>query len=301
MKRSKRFIAMLISFLMLTLLFPVTAMADMGPKPSVTIEWRGGYGTEFYVTLLAGTKGNNGPWRTAGPEDMKTFADDVVFQKPASFADPDGYHFWCGAESSYTYGKGGGGEDYLWGYYPPDRFKILLYFPETDQYAVSEIYDRYAFDAYYQVDLSELELTKGGPVLSIEAERNYDYAGEFLAFWVRFSLTFLVELIVAFFFGYRKGHQLRIIFRTNLVTQVLLNVLLGLTSYYSGILAVYIYYVPLELGVFAGEAFFYRQRFRKPEEKTGEPMGHPVLYAAAANLISFGVGVKLSGILERFF
>lgn len=48
--------------------------------------------------------------------------------------------------------------EFKWTYYPPQRFKILVYFPETDSFAVSGIYERYAFDSYYKVDAGDIEL-----------------------------------------------------------------------------------------------------------------------------------------------
>ena len=48
-----------------------------------------------------------------------------------------------------------GTEEHAWTYYSPKSFKILLYFPEQGVFVTSGIYERYAFDSYYTVDMSE--------------------------------------------------------------------------------------------------------------------------------------------------
>ena len=66
------------------------------------------------------------------------------------YEDADGFYFlqewWDCTESNAL----------RWTYRPPSVYKILLYFPESDSFMVSPIYEQYAFDSYYTVDLSDL-------------------------------------------------------------------------------------------------------------------------------------------------
>ena len=107
-----------------------------------------------------------------------------------------------------------------WTYYPPSPFKILLYFPETDFFYVSPIYERYAFDSYYTVDLSDY--TEDG----ISAEESYDYTWEGISLGARILLTILLELLIALPFGYREKKVLGFLAIVNIITQILLNVAL---------------------------------------------------------------------------
>jgi hypothetical protein len=62
------------------------------------------------------------------------------------------------------------------GYYPPEDFKILLYFPADDRFAVSEeACERYAFDSYYQVNLSGVDPVSAENGFTFPAVRNYDF------------------------------------------------------------------------------------------------------------------------------
>ncbi|MBR3754287.1 MAG: hypothetical protein IKK49_04180 [Clostridia bacterium] len=138
--------------LILSLVFSFTAFADTGPKPSVVIELVGLDGRECYGTLLSEDEsyGPNRAWKEG--EEMYAYHEDDpgIWRKFVDYKDSDGYYFlqqfWNCTEN----------EGFKWGYYPPDPFKLLLYFPETDTFAVTPIYESYAFDSYYTVDVSKV-------------------------------------------------------------------------------------------------------------------------------------------------
>ena len=135
------FLALLLPMLM------TPVFADTGPKPSVVVDISGVEG-QYYATLLA-AETTTGPWSVSDglydPEGERT----AIWQKFHDYSDPDGYHFLgCFAEV----------EDgaFCWGYYPPERFKLLLYFPETDSFlACDEIMEQYAFDSYFEAELQD--------------------------------------------------------------------------------------------------------------------------------------------------
>ena len=142
----RKIFALLLCFV-LVMAMPITAHADMGPKPSVRIEFTGIEGETYYGTLLSKSKSTgpasawdgNPEYAYRHPED----ADYDIWLKFVEYEDTDGYYFlqwfWECSENNQL----------NWTYYPPTSFKILLYFPETDTFYVSPIYERYAFDSYF--------------------------------------------------------------------------------------------------------------------------------------------------------
>lgn len=138
--------------LILSIVFSFTAFADTGPKPSVVIDLVGLDGRECYGTLLSDDEsyGPNRAWREG--EEMYAYHEDdpEIWQKFVDYKDENGYYFlqqfWNCTETN----------GFKWGYYPPDPFKLLLYFPETDTFAVTPVYEQYAFDSYYTVDVSKI-------------------------------------------------------------------------------------------------------------------------------------------------
>ena len=284
----KRLISLLACFA-LALAVPFAAFADIGPKPEVTVQTTGLSG-DCWVTLLA-EETVIGPWHETEKGTVAAVEPEEapVLDAFDAFEDPDGYHFlqWFDRVQDAS--------PATWSYMAPKHFKILFWFPESGSYAVTEKLDRYAYSAVYRVDFSCFDPAAGG-VQTVAAQRNYDYAGEALGLAARFVLTLAVELLIALPFGYLKRQYLRVLLIANLATQLALNLALNLTAYYSGSLAMWVFYPLYELAVFAVEAVVFRLAF-KPEAGKG----HPVLYAFVANAASYAFGLWLGNVVPALF
>ena len=182
----------------------------------------------------------------------------------------------------------------IWGYYPPSPFKILLYFPEREAFYVSPIFERYAFDSYYTMDLSTLEVTP------LQAETNYDYTGELISLLVRIVLTIAIEMGIASWGGYREKKLRKLLIIVNTTTQILLNVLLNITAYYQGALVFAIVYILLELLVMIVEAIVYAILIPRYSNQY-RSRGAAVCYAIVANLLSFIAGALLAYVIPGLF
>ncbi len=274
------------------LAFPVKALADAGPKPSVHVGFTGiAEGEVFYGTLLS-QYDSTGPYSAwDGTEEYALYAPGdggyEIWKKFVDYQDPDGYYFlqewWrCSGEDGIS-----------WTYYPPYSFKILLYFPEEDLFCVSPVYERYAFDSYYTVDLSDY---RSG---SLTAEKSYDYTWELISLAARIVLTICVELAAARLFGYRSRKALLFLVRVNVITQVGLNVALNVANYASGYFLFIFLYVLLELAVTVAEMLLYIRYLPRYAENTKK--GRAAAYAWAANILSFVVGMWLAAVIPGIF
>lgn len=288
----KKVFALLFACAVLLMAQPLTARADIGPKPSVRITFTGISGETYYGTLLSERK-STGPasvWdgRTV-PYNLDQNGGEDIWRKFVGYEDGDGYYFlqewWdCSGDNQLN-----------WTYYPPSPFKILLYFPESDSFCVSPVYERYAFDSYFTVDLSDYR-QKGIAAEKIAAEKSYDYGWELISFAARVLLTILLELAVALLFGYRGKKEVSFLAIVNLCTQLGLNLALNLVNYNSGPLAFTLIYIPLELAVFAVEAVLYAKRL--PAYRTGvHTKGKAVAYAFVANAFSYAAGLWLAHVI----
>jgi hypothetical protein len=186
-------------------------------------------------------------------------------------------------------------QQFNWTYYPPQKFKILLYFPETGRFvSSSEYYERYAFDSYFTADVSDLNLfveTQGEA--KIITEKSYDYTNELLSLFVRILLTIAIELGIAILFGFRAKNQLRFIVLVNVVTQIVLNLALNIINYRSGQMAFVFFYVLLEIVVFVIEAALYTLHLKKHNVEI-IPVWKPCIYALVSNASSFALGLGLA-------
>lgn len=292
--------------LLLIMLLPVTASADSGPNPSVRVNFENMDDVLCYATLLGAPELEASPhsvWDGAEEGNYQGAAYTTGYVTPydiwkafAEYEDTDGYCFWQqGWSVSET-------EGINWVHYPPQKFKILLYFPDTDTFAVSGIYEPYAFDTYYTVDLAGIDPAapeNGEAVLTVR--RSYDYGGEILGFFARLLVTFAIEIAIAVrAFGFREKKQLRVLLVVNGITQVLLNVLLNVTGYINGPVFFVVNYVLFETLVFVIEAVIYCIWLRKV---SGVPRKKRVYvaYAWLSNTVSFFAGAILAWLLPALF
>lgn len=287
----RKLFALLLCFV-LVMAMPITASADMGPKPSVRIEFTGIEGETYYGTLLSkhDSTGPASAWNGA-PEYAHYKPGDKGYEiwlKFVEYEDSDGYYFlqewWDCSETNQL----------NWTYYPPTPFKILLYFPETDTFYVSEIYERYAFDSYFTVDLSAYDTN---PIM---ASKSYDYTWEIISLVARIVLTIALELSIALIFSYREKKVLVLLAIINILTQVTLNVALNIINYNSGALTFTFSYVLFEILVFAIEAIAYAALLKKFSSKA-QKKGRAVGYAFVANAASFAFGLWLAHVIPGIF
>ena len=288
----KRKMFALLMCLVIVMAMPITARADIGPKPSVRIEFTGIEGETYYGTLLSKHESTgpasawNGNPEYAHYEPGEEGYD--IWLKFVEYQDSDGYYFlqewWDCSDTNQL----------NWTYYPPSPFKILLYFPETDTFYVSQVYERYAFDSYFTVDLSAYDTD---PIM---ASKSYDYTWEIISLVARIILTILLELGIALLFGYREKKIFTFLAVVNIITQVTLNVALNIVNYNSGSMTFTFSYVLYEILVFAIEAAAYAvllKKFSTKEQKKGKAVG----YAFIANAASFAFGLWLAHLIPGIF
>lgn len=295
--KKRLFVCLLLVALLLPLLAG-TVSADCGPKPSVKIAFKGLEDETYYVTLLSKAP-STGPWSWEPDitydslNQENWFTDKSAWEAFHSYADADGYYF-------LEYFENCSDSDlFQWNYYPPETFKILLFFPEYDRLAVSpKAYSRYAFDSYYTVNAGNLALQDVAETENMTVSKSYDYDWEIFSLVCRIVLTIAIELLLALAFGFRQRKAIRVIYITNIVTQIILNVALNIINCYQGPWAYLFHYVWMEFAVFAAEAIVYRKALPHSGE---ERQLHPILYAFTANLVSFGLGLLLSFMIPGIF
>ena len=288
----------------LLLLLPLTAMpvsADVGPKPSVVVALEGLEGRTCWGTRLSQQEGTGPYGRFYEEEAAEDPEEDRALRAllPLERMDSEGFHL-------LNFVKDCSDGEFSWTYYPPHTYKIALWFPEEDALAVSGVYHRYAFDSYYRLDLSGVELMPGG-IVELEAarlQRDYPYGASLLALAGRVALTLGAELLLALAFGLRTRQALKWVAVVNLATQLGLNLALELFTYCNGalegmmaILALPVY-LAAEAVVTLVELRIYRRKLLGERGASGRRI---TAYTWTANLCSLLAGVLLSFRLPALF
>ncbi len=299
--RYLQILLMLLCAALLIAALPLSASADTGPKASVRIEFENMGDELCYGTLLSKnpSTGPNSVW-DGDEEHIYNYGLDIdIWRAFAEYKDADGfYYLQTGTKVSAT-------KEIAWTYYPPDEFKILLYYPETDCFVVSGIYKRYAFDTYYTVDMAGVDIgsveydSEKSSDERIQAYRTYNFAVELGSLAARVIITAAIELLIALFFGFRSGKQILLLLGVNVATQIILNLLLNLAAHTSET-PITVLYVIAELAVFVIEASMYCRYMNSLSEKKYANLKYAV-YALCANAASFGAGFMLYELVPQIF
>ena len=320
----KKHLRSLPALLIAVLLLCCVAFADTGPKPSAAFTFTGMPDEDYYVTMLAEVD-HYGPHRIYQEGDdlpyvLEAGRDDPAYpawQKFVDYKDPDGYYF-----LDDLFEQCHGDDEASWHYYPPERFKLLLYFPESDIFLCSTVTERYAFDSVYRLDLggkspaeiAALTLTdpNGDPLPSgrddetaigeVTLDKSDGTHQQIIGFFGRLGITLVIELALAWGWKYRKGSQLLFIGIVNLITQCLLNVALlcwGAQESSRGFII--FWYVLLELAVTGIEAAAYAYLLPGTDHREKSVRRHAAMYAIAANVLSFLGGLALSEVFPFLF
>ena len=310
-KKFPQFVTMLMCIVMVMMIFPITASADTGPKPSVRITFENLGDDLCYGTLLS-SKPSTGPssaWdgneedarHNENPNEQysyQPFGYDI-WKAFVDYDEKDDFYF---LQEAWQINET---KELAWTYYPPNEFKILLYFPETGEYAVSGVYERYAFDSYFTVNMDGAKLSVDyNEELSsddrLNAYKSYNYSVEIGSLVARILITIIIEMAIALLFGYREKKQLLLLAGVNSGTQIILNVLLNIVNYNSGEMAFVVFYVFFELIVFAIEAVLFYHLLNKISIKQ-KPKWLAVVYSLVANAVSFGAGMMIAEWLPGIF
>lgn len=273
---------------------PLKASADMGPKPSVNVSFEG-VTEECYVTLLSRAS-ISGPWHVfSGEEEDLAIANEQyanktppeIFKKFINFKDANDYYFLqrvVKLSNQQTSNK------FVWSYYPPSVFKVLIYFPSVDSFYCSEILESYAFNSYFSLNLGDFSITKSEQTqLLPTAKKSYDYFGEVIMMILRILATIAIELLIALLFTIRKKNLFIKIAIVNVITQVFLNVILNLLNYLDGAFVCLFAYIILEMIIAVVEGIAFSIIFVKSKE-IKMPILKAIFYSLSANALSFLAG-----------
>jgi len=277
----------IVCVIIVSIFLPINAQADAGPKPSVVIDFKGLDGELYFATLLSSTKSTgpfsafdeNNPYSSHYKDGQDEFQ---IYQRFVNYEDNDGFYFLQFFEDCSETNR------FSWTYYPPQEFKVLLYFPESDAFIASEIYERYAFDSYFSAEIAEqsdsLALQK-----EITLSKTYNYTKEIVSLVIRIILTIAIELGIAWLFGLRGKRVFKFISVTNIITQIALNLALNIINFYMGMFAFVFFYILLEIAVIVAESLLYAICLKNDASKP-----KLILYAVSANVVSFASGMFMA-------
>lgn len=251
----------------------IPVQADMGPKPKTIINITGIEGE--YVAAFASKE-------AYGPNfDYQFWCDNykdseynyLKYNPIMEYSDEDGFkwitkYYKCEGESEIGFY-----------YYRPKEFKLVIY-KDDKLYKVTDIINCYAFTSKYEINFNANNQT-------IKIKNTYPYFKEILLFILRLSITLAIEIGLFFLFRLYTKRNILVVGITNIITQVLLNIILNLELYFNGSLSTILLYIILEVFILIIEPIIYIIFTRNKNKFL------VLLYGILANILSFVIGVIL--------
>ncbi len=286
---------LLLFFILLTIsvLGMETVSADMGPKPTSTIEIVG-MNQPYHMDLLIPMNG-----RFAVLSQAKIASQTANYYYDSSnyptvlngFEDDDKYiSYTLYTDMPRTISQSDDNpNEFVAGYFaPPEIFKIVLV-TNDNAIIISRLIEKTFFDAEFTFDVSD------GSVSQIQAEHTYQGVGTatenipimnmITEFVLTVFFTLAIEIGILWLFKYREKSSYKLVIIVNVITQSLLYGIIVAVSFFSDP-----FFTPIiillfgELIVFIAEIEIYGAWLRERSR------GIAVIYAITANLTSFIFG-----------
>ena len=293
MKKSLRFCVLLA---LATTLLTVSAFADTGPKPQLTVKVTNPPEELYYLDLLA-----EGDWEHAGDADYSgldwSYSEEEIAALDSGLLDalraavPDGWHACTaqGTNGAPMWGDligsdAGGVRLHSFRYHGvPDTYRIILVTKSGESW-VSGVLHRATLQSSATVDWAARIANAPSPAMA--------YALQFLCTLLP---TLLIEGLLLFAFGYRSKRSWLVFLLVNLVTQGGFAVYLAVTVLNHGVSGwSLIFYIPIEVIITLVELLLYRRLL------TEKNKARAAVYAIAANLCSAVFGLWLIDPLWHF-
>lgn len=261
---------------LLAVLLPVSARADMGPKPSMTIHVENPPNETYYLDLLVPDEPSyemfdNQDWNDLSEAQLDS---EIIANLRTAARDAGGEGTWhlamLGGTLMPMYGEIQSADNtFQYDYHGvPDEFRIVL--ATKDGARLSPVQKRCRLWQEFTYDYA------ANTVLTNNSWR--DYAKQFLSSLLP---TLLIEGLLLIPFGFWDERNRKVFLVVNIATQLLLTVVTAWCMAQGMTLYRYFIFGPLELVIWVIEAVIYRKML-----KSERPSAHPVCYALCANALS---------------
>ena len=230
------------------------------------------YGTLLSEKTVSGSWDSKLSYDYPVPEEILSFFE--------SYEDPDRY--------SYLNYLQDVSEGLLyWPFYPPEKFKVLLYWPDTQTYAVSEKpIERYALNSTYKADISDG---------TVHLVRNYNYGRLVAITLIRIAVLVTVSFLVTLLYTQSDKKAIRSFFLSTVPFQTILNLLISVYSFRNGFSVVEYYlflWIPYIL-FFLLQGYIYRRKTNLYRS--------PFLCSFFGNLSAYAVGLLMADVIPALF
>lgn len=257
-----------INLLVFLILFTnIDVNADMGPTPQTIIEIvgiEGDYVAAFASRKVQGPNFDYEMWK----EELNYY---IEYNSIMEYEDEEGFkwitsYYICNGDTKIRFN-----------YYRPEEFKIVIY-KDNRLYKVSDIINCYAFTSKFEINFNN----------TITIKNTYPYFKEIVFLLIRIVLTLCIEIGIFFLFRLYTKRNFLIIGITNIITQLILNIVVNTKLYLYGSLTAIFDLIIMEIFIMIIEPIIYIILLRNKNKFV------ILLYGILSNIVSFILGVILT-------
>ncbi|MBN2558121.1 MAG: hypothetical protein JXB33_05130 [Clostridia bacterium] len=269
----KKILFSILIILLLCLMLPAAALADAGPKPSITVKAVNMPDALSYMDILVTEKSERDDSRYFDEQEY----NQNLIQRLKAYSG-DGWYTTMTYEDSLIFGGihcnvKDGACTMRYSYRPPDRYRIIVV-TEDGGTVVSNIIERKNFDSTVYFDYATGEAREKAVLPSLAIQ-----------FITTCLLTLLVEGLVLLLFRFTLKKSLVPFLVINIVTQLLLFAAVMAGMMMMGAFGALIFYVLAEFAIFILECVLFAAILKE------HTVGRRIAFAAAANVLSFVAGL----------
>ena len=289
MFNKKSILIPILLFLIIINFSQIIAVADVGPKPSLEIIVKGMENGNYWLDLLV-TDESQYSWLEI------TEAEKQMVKNLTDYKDEEGFHpaLLGGTRvplSGHLKGKENpnGTYSHKFSYIgTPEIFKIAI-LTEDNTLIISDVINRKNFNSIVEFDVKENAALERDIILSAgEAKEIFPIGNIALGFLSRLILTLLIEIGIALLFGFTIKNSGKILLKTNILTQVLLNIAILWINLSYGMLMALLVFLLMEIFIVIFETTIYTKYL------TERSKGRRIAYGIIANIVSLAAGFAIN-------
>lgn len=235
--------------------FTISALADMGPKPKITVVVQNPPGEEYYLDLLV--SGDPESQLYDNLSESRAKYDAELLSLLESYLEDGWYPGLTRGTRVPMFGSLLGKPDgderiHSFSYVGvPEDFKIITV-SSSGTVTVSREIHRNTFQTSVYYDFNTGSVTQRSLAVSY-----------LLQFLMTCLPTLLIEGAILLLFRFSLKGNFRVFLLANLATQAMLTAVLGTAMFRGGLLLSYIFYVPLELGILLAETILFTRLLKE--------------------------------------
>ncbi len=288
---NKKLVLILILLLIVINFLPSPTFADVGPKPSLEIRVKGMDNDNYWLDLLVTDKSEYS-WLEI------SLVERERVKKLAEYVDEDGFHPALLVGTSVPlHGdlKGEKNSDNTYSHKfsyigTPETFKIAI-LTEDETLIISDLIRRKHFNSIVEFDLRNEVLQEDILVSAGQAKEVSPILNLSVGFIGRLLLTLVIEIGIALLFGFTIKYSGKLLLKTNIFTQVVLNIAILWINLSYGMLAALLVFLLMEIFIVIFETIIYAKYLTEKSKL------RRISYGIIANIISLAAGFGINLIM----